>query len=776
MFASVIINVPNSNVDQKYTYLVPNNAENIIKVGSRVKVPFGNADRTIMGYVLELLEEVNVSFEMKEILEVLDIEPVLSNIQIELANYIKYDALSPYVRILNMMIPKALRLKTVKYINIINYNELDAELALVFQGKQTIEYNSKYYEYNYKILKEKELGNIEISYDVKSLTTDKVVDKYYLNMDLYLTNNVKLSEYVADVLRLMIDEEPLTINEIVDRYELSHYMVRSLIKKGLFKKTSEKVSRTKERNVPVFTKYKPNDYENYESLYEKLVENKEYPHLWIPKDNKETEIVLLKTIKNNIVDSKNTLIICSDILSTYKYSSLIRKETGTDVLCINSTLNDGELLDSYSEIKENKYNVYVTTSVGSLLPYQNIGTIIMLNSESDNYFNDQSPRFDLKKVMIKYSKLISANLIMHSLSPTVKEYCRGLDRKDGYYIMIDNRDKKEVKNVEVIDLKEELLKGNNSYVTERLIKLLRITKAKKKQSVLVINNKNYSTSVICRSCGHVHKCPRCDLSLKYNKKNEQLICPACSYRTAYDKTCPNCKTNNLRLNGIGIEKLVEELSERLEAFSIISIDNPTFSEFQDKLYQIENKEVDIIISTDTYIKSIYNKNIGLVGIINIDSIAMSSNYNAFEKAYNLLVNTQELLEHNEDGLMVIQTYKVESSYLHDYITGDYISYLKKEINNRKILKNEPFYFINRIFVKASYDEMFVEANLIKRLLKELLHEQVFIIGPTYNKTEMAAQLIIKHRFEDISSYYQKIYEQYQFSEIQVIFDKYPKYL
>lgn len=776
MIASVIINVPNSSVDQQYDYIVPKNAENIISVGTRVKVPFGNGDRTIMGYVLGLKEDTLFNGGMKEILEVLDIEPLLTNTQIELANYIQYDALSPYVRILNMMVPKALRLKTVKYLNIVNYNELDAELALVFEGKQTIEYTNKYYQYNNKILKEREKGNIEITYDAFSVTKEKTVDKYYINMDLYLTNTVKLSEYVSDTLRLMVDEDAMSINEIVDRYELSNYMVRSLIKKGIFKKVVEKVSRTKERNIPVSSKYRPKDYEQIETLYNKLNEEKDYPHLWIPKNNLETELFLLKTIKNNIVDSKNTLVICSDILSTYKYSSLIRKETQTEVLCINSTLSEGEFLDSYNVIKENKYNVYVTTSVGSLLPYQNIGTIIMLNSESDNYFNDQSPRFDLKKVMIKYSKLVGANLIMHSLSPTVKEYCRGLDRKEGYYVMIDNRDKKEVSNVEVIDLKEELLKGYSSFVTERLIKLIRINKAKNKQSVLVVNNKNYASSVICRSCGHVHKCPRCNLALKYNKKNEQLICPACSYRIKYDETCPNCKTNNLRLNGIGIEKLVEELNERLESFKVLTIDNPTFGEFQEKNYQIENNEVDIIISTDTYIRSIYNKNIGLVGIINIDAIAMSSNYNAFEKAYNLLVNTQELLEHNKDGLMVIQTYQVESSYLQNFITGDYISYLKQEINNRKILKNEPFYFINRILVKAKYDEMFVEADLIKRLLKELLNEQVFITGPTYNKTEMAAQLIVKHRFEDISKYYRKIYEQYQFSEIQVIFDKYPKYL
>lgn len=776
MIASVIVNVSNSNVDQQFDYIVPSVMQDIIKVGSRVKLPFGNSDRTIMGYVIDIKDVTDYSGNLKEILEVLDYEPLITEKQFELAKYIQYDSLSPFVRILNMMIPKALRLKTVKYINVINFNELDAELALVFNGKQHIEYNRSLYQYESKIKKEREKGNITITYDAVSTTKEKIVDKYHVNMDVYFTKGLKTSEYVKDVIRRLVDEVPLTINEISDIYEISNYMVHSLIKKGVLEKVSEKVSRVSEKHISTSSKYRSVDFDQINDVYTKLTCDDKLPRLWIPKNNTETELVLIKTVIDNISKGKNTLIITPDILSSYKYASFIRKEAKCSALCINSSLSDGEYLDCYNEIRENKYDVYVSTSVGSLLPYNNIGTIILMNSENDNYFNDQSPRYDLKKVMIERGKLENTTVIMHSLCPTIKEYCRGLARTEGYYIMIDNRYKKEIDNVEVIDLKEELLNGNTSYISERLIKLIRINKAKGLQSVLVVNNVNYASSLICRKCGHVHKCPRCDIALKYNKKNNQLVCPACSYRVPYVETCPKCNTNSIRMNGIGIEKLEEELKERLDSFSIISIDNPSYKEFQEKLVDIENKEVDIIISTDTYAKSLYNRYVGLVAIVNIDSIAMSSNYNAFERAYNLMVNTYELLQYNPEGNFVVQTYNTDNPVIKDFVIGDYVGYIKKEINNRKILKNEPFYFINRILVKAKYEEMFVEADLIKRLLKELLHEQVFITGPSYNKTEMAAQLIIKHRFEDISRYYRKIYEQYQFSDIQVIFDKYPKYL
>lgn len=776
MIANVIINVSSSNVDQKYDYLVPKDLEPIILVGTRVKVPFGKGDRTIMGYVLGLSENTVYSQNMKEIIEVLDGEPILTDNQIKLASYIAFDTLSPLIRVLNLMIPKALQLKTKKYLSVDNYQALDADLALKFGGKQIIEYTNNLNIYNNKIRNEIKKGNLHLVYDALDNNNIKQVTKYYVNPDCLTDRTLRLNEHVRDVLHQMLNEKPLEINQIADRYELSIYRINNLIKHNCFFKTLEKVSRVKNRNIQVaYHKYQEIDYQEIDKDFSKIKSSNNQPILWIPKDNKETEMMIFKIINENLNNHKNTLIICPDILLTYKYSSLIRKETNLDVACINSNIGNGEIFDYYQEIKENQYPIMVTSPVGSLFPYENLGTIIMMNTENDNYFNDQSPRYDLKKVMIKKAQLEKINLVMHSFSPTVVEYCRGLQTN---YLMIDNRESKNTcQNIEIIDLKEELIKGNTSYISDNLLKQIRVCKARNKQSVLIINNRNYSSSVICRTCGYVFRCPKCELTLKYSKKKEQLVCPACSYRIPYQKVCPSCSSSNLLLSGVGIEQIEEELKERLPNFHLTLIDNPDFTSFQEKLIEIEDQATDIIITTDTFARSIYNQNIGLVGVINIDSIAMSNNYNANERAYNLLVNTSALLENDRDGRMIIQTYHTENYILNDFITGDYKEYLKKEISNRKLLKNEPFYFINRILIKGGYQDIFTEADLIKKILKELLKEQIYIIGPSYNYSEMAAQLIIKHRLENISEYYQKIYSQYQNSNtIKVIFDKYPKYL
>ena len=415
MVASVIVTVSNSNVDQTFDYSVPTSMQNIIKIGSRVTVPFGQADRTIMGYVIDLKEETNYVGNMKSINELLDIEPLISKEQFELAKWIQYDSLSPMVRILNMMIPKALRLKTVKYLNIKNYSLLDADLAMALGGKSFVEYTKNLYQYEYKIQKEREKGNIEITYDALTTTKEKVINKYIIDMDAYFLGGYKVSDYVKDVLRSLVDDVPMTINEISDTYEISTYMVNSLIKKGLLKKVSEKVSRVSEKKIATSSKYRSSDFDKISETYQKLSTDESLPRLWIPKNIEETELFLLKVVNENSSKNKRTLVITADILSSYKYASLIRKETKKSVLCINSSLSDGEYLDAYYDIKDNKHDVYVSTSVGALLPYQNIETIILMNSENDNYFNDQSPRFDLKKVMIERGNIEGAKGMMYFL-------------------------------------------------------------------------------------------------------------------------------------------------------------------------------------------------------------------------------------------------------------------------------------------------------------------------------------------------------------------------
>ena len=774
MFASIVINVSSSNVDQMYEYAVLDNIAPFIKVGARVNVEFGQGNRLVMGYVLDLYEEKRFEGPTKYIIELLDIEPVITPLQLELAKYLKDDTICPLIRILNLMLPEALQLKTFKYLVVKDSSKLDATLIDVFNGNTYIEVNSKLDKYAYKIQKEITNGNIEIAYESKQVTNYKYVNKYAVNLD----NFYKFSSEIKNPLKLEFlnrykDSEYLTIYEILANYDISYYMVKDLYKKGFLEIKKERTLRIKNRNISYINELEEISSETVSKTIEKLTTINSIPYLYMPSSINELNEVLVNVCKNVIENNKNVVIVCADILSSVKYASIIRKLLNVNVACINSNLSRGELLDLYTEIKNDIYEVIVTTPKGVFYPFQNVGMYFMLDEESDNYYNDQSPRYDLHKALYFLSYNTKANFIMSSMSPSVSNYCYGLK---GLYKIVDNTNLFVNSNVEVVNMMDELKKGNNTYLSNRLKNALIKTNNNKQQSLLIINNKSYSNYCLCPQCGNVPKCPYCEISLNYNEKNNILICPACSYRMPFTNSCTSCGNTKLRFGGIGIESMTELINKELPHLNVLAIDtNNNFELFSEQMAKVEDKVVDVIITTETYSKSIVDKYVGLVGIVNFDSTLKTPSYDAESRAFNLLVYASEKISAN-NGLLLVQTTNTKAPSLTNFITGDYKAFLRTEIENRKLMHNEPFYHINRIIIKAEYSEMFKVATNIKNVLKELAGSKVFVIGPTYSKQYSGTVLIVKHNYSGINDLYKKIYELYQNTQTVIIFDKYPRKL
>lgn len=771
MIAKVVVNVSSSNVDTYYDYLVPSTMEDVIKCGTRVKVAFGNMNRPLMGYVIDLCEKSNHSGKLKPIIDLIDFEPIITKTQLELAKYIKKDTISPLIRVLNLMVPDILLLKTTKYLKVNDYKAIDAELAMFFKTKSIVPYSPKLLPYTSKIKKAIDNNLIELFYEASTIAPTKQVIKYSLDIENYLSSISFFKKDIQDIIYKLNGREPLTVLELSDKFDLSIYMINKMIKLNVLKGKKENVSRIKIKEIPITNRYiKANP--KYDELVDKLTSQKEMPSLWIPSNVLESEMVIERILRKNVNNNKNTLIICPDILSSYKVSSFIRKKLQISVATLNSSISKGEYYDYTEEIKKDNYRIVVSTTKGAFINYPNLDTVILLDSESDNYYNDQSPRYNMKNIMTKYQSLLKFNLIFQSYSPLLEDYIYGIK---GFYQVIDNRTQDENLNFQTINLKNELLKGNNSILSLSLLKQLKLNKENRKQSLLITNRKYFSNFIMCRSCGEIVKCIKCDTPLQYSKNKNQLMCPYCGLWSPIVNSCTKCGSETFRMDGSGMEKIVDDLNELLPELKVITIDQANYQDFNEKMLKIEENEVDVIIATDVFSRSIIDKNLGLIAIVDFDEIAGTASYLANERAFNLLVHAKQKLVNNECK-MLIQTYNPENPVLVDFITGQTKKFLKEELSNRKNLKNPPFFYINRLFVKGKYEEIFKEANRIKKLLQQLLGFKAFIIGPTYNKTHQAVQIIIKHQLKNIEDIYNKIYEEFQTSSVLIVFDKYPRYI
>ncbi len=773
MFVQIVINVSSSNVDQEYTYILPEELEKNAKVGARVVVSFGPSNRLVMGYIIKICSNTNYNVELlKEIDEILDYEPLISEEQIELAKKIKDDTICPLVRILNMMIPKALVLKTYKYLTLVNYSNIDESLVGIFSNSDTVKYTKSLWNLDAKIAREVKKGNIIVSYEAKPKANIKEISKYSINPTFYTKNmdniiNIRQKNF----LKAIVDEVAMTSIELIDKYEVNEGIIQNLYKKGYLKKIKVPETRIIVRDVPIQRKIRITKNQNITKVLEDLREF-EKPILYIPEDEVEQLEAIYQIINMNNKEHKNVVIITPEILSSYRISHLIRVRTGLSVLTINSNLSDGELFDDFYEIINDKYQVIVSTSSGALLPYKNVGTFILLNSESDNYYNDQSPRYNLKKVMIDYSNLINAKIIMMTFVPSIIDYSYGLKN---YYKIIENSKLKDIK-CEVIDLKTELKIGNNTPISRSLYNAILDDFNNRKFSMLIVNNKSYSSYVMCRNCGNTLTCSRCKTSLQYNKKINMLVCPSCSNRIPYSDECNVCHSSNWKMGGVGVEQVEEIIRGYFPNLKIKTLCSSTYEEYYETMFLLENNDINIVITTSVLANNIDSENLGTIGIICLDSISRGTTTDANERAYSMLVQSRNRIYHLDSSRLIIQTYNPDDQFLKDFLTSNYHGYLKNELSIRKILKTEPFYYINRIIVKGKYELVFKEANNIKSILLEMTGKKVFIIGPTYNYSYQGVQIIIKHRLNDISKYYKKIYENYQTTTMTIIFDCYPKHI
>ena len=227
--------------------------------------------------------------------------------------------------------------------------------------------------------------------------------------------------------------------------------------------------------------------------------------------------------------------------------------------------------------------------------------------------------------------------------------------------------------------------------------------------------------------------------------------------------------------GLGAEKLKEYLMNEIEGSKVIIIDEPKYSKFKEQVRMINDLEANIIISTDTYSRGLTNTNIGLVGIMSLDLMLKSPGYKAHQKSYSMLHHAAAIIDRGCDECkMIIQTYQKDHFVLKTFVTNDYLSFFKKELELRNFLQAPPFFRVNRIIIKGKYEEIFKASYDISRYLKNIYKNEIVILGPSYNYTEGGAQLIIKHPYLDIEKTYAELYEKYQETNLNVIIDCFPR--
>ena len=726
MYAEVIIDIKNKQVNRSFDYIIPSYLEGIIAIGSRVYVPFGKQKR--MGYVLNIKDTTDVVRELKEISDLIDYKPILNEEFMEMAKYISIHDFSFYSTSLDAMIPQALRMKYEKIVKWVT-GSLDDSLKKHFKLKKEVSLSRIPKDLEPILFKEIKLGNLVIDTRIKRVRKDKYITYIHNN----LLNQRPSSKKGIDLLNYLEEaNQDLELSYIVNECGYSKSVIDTLEKNGfisLYKleaEVEEDVKNYKDKDVSL------NDMQKniYASL--KLNENKVYLLHGVTGSGK-TELYM-RWIKDAISLGKKALMLVPEISLTPQITAQFYARFKESIAVLHSRLTISEKYDEWKRILNGDVKIVVGARSAIFAPIKDLGIVIVDEFHEASYKQSNNPKYNAIDLAKMRAKTYNCPLVLGSATPNAEDYYKALE---GEYILLSlplRANLKPLPKVSIVDLREELKNGNRTPISNELKNALIECYQNKEQSILFLNRRGYSSFVQCRSCGEVIKCPHCDVSLTYHGKTNTLKCHYCGYQMLNVSKCNKCGSDKIRYVGSGTEKLEEAVRKILPEARVLRLDTDCItkmSDYEESYHKFKNHEADILVGTQMVTKGLDFENVTLVGVANADIALHYPTFDANQVAFNLLEQVAGRAGRaKRDGKVIIQTYDPANYVIQAAKNHDYEGFYKKEILFRKAALMPPFSESIEIeVIGKNIAKVKAEAFHIANALREVSKSSI-ILGPT----------------------------------------------
>ncbi len=436
----------------------------------------------------------------------------------------------------------------------------------------------------------------------------------------------------------------------------------------------------------------------------------------------KTEIYthLSKHCINNL--SKQVLILVPEISLTPQIIEYFEKSLGISATIINSKISEGERQLAWENIWNNESKLIIGSRSAIFAPFQNLGMIIIDEEHENSYKQDKSPRYNIHQITNKLQEQDpTLKVILGSATPSIET---SEELKDSTIILKERFSQTILPKVEIIDLRDEFKKHNNSIFSERLHEEITNTLAKKEQVILFLNRRGSASSIVCRDCGYTAKCTKCETSLTYHSKTLQkptLICHHCGEISKPISTCPTCKGANIRFLGIGTQKIEEEVHKTFPQARVLRADKDTTSTkhgFKEIYKKFRNQEADILIGTQMIAKGLHLPNVNLVGVILADIGLNIPDFRSEERNFQLMTQVSGRAGRaSNEGKVIIQTYNPAHFSLICTQEHNYEKFFNYERTQRKILNNPPFSRLGKLVIE---NKSLSECQKITEKLENLL--------------------------------------------------------
>lgn len=678
IYAGVIVDISHEKLDKIFQYSVPEDIASVISIGNKVNIPFGAGHRT--GYVVNLSNTPEIDPDKIRPLDgIVKSSTTIDERMIKLAYWMKTNYGSTINQALKTVIPVKEKVKQVN----------NRTVRLLISPREALSLSE---EYRTSKRKQSEI--------LKFLSDNPVCD--YRKVTQQMGQVRQSLTALSDAGLIEIDTQRVFRNELEAAEDFRN--VTSL---------------NQEQRVVCDGIIK--DYDN----------NDMTPCLIKGVTGSGKTEVYMEIIQHVLSKGREVIVLIPEISLTYQTIMRFYAKFGNVVSVINSRLSKGEKYDRFELAAQGRIKIMVGPRSALFTPFNNLGAVIIDEEHESAYQSETIPRYHARETAIELARMTGAKVIMGSATPSLETFNRC---RSGIYKLyrLDNRaGNATIPDVDVVDLRDEMKKGNRTMFSTKLKSLMQEKLDAGEQIMLFLNRRGYQGFINCRECGNVIQCPHCDVSLTLHGRN-RLVCHYCGYETVFNHICPKCGSKYIGAFKAGTEKVEEETRKIFPHASVLRMDLDTTSGkegHRNILEKFASHEADILIGTQMIVKGHDFADVTLVGILLADMSLHCSDYRAAEITFDLLTQAAGRAGRGDrKGNVVIQTYDPEHYSIVHAARQDYDAFYDEEMGYRELMGYPPSNHMMAVRISCA------DADLATKLSDELykltsVDDKVNIIGP-----------------------------------------------
>lgn len=745
-------------IPKPYTYQVPRDLIDDVAFGVRVEVQFGR-NKIYSAVVIDVHQTPPDKYEAKSIISVIDKEAIITNTQLKFWQWLASYYCCTLGEVMNAALPSGLRLNSETTLvlhplfdgnaDILSDREYLIYEALTLQSEITIEDAHKILNIKtirpiiYALIEKRVImirEELKTKYKPKMVTAVRLQEPYLSDerqlaeaFDKVEKKSSRQLEALMAFLQLSKNQEFVLAQEIYDKADTDLTVLKALEKKGILEVFKKEISR-----IGV--------YDEDTNSTPPLSEQQAKAITEIKSNFQDKSVVLLHGVTGSgktrvyvelmqevITSGRQVLYLLPEIALTTQIISRLQKVFGDDIVVYHSKCSDAERVELWRKALEGK-PIFMAARSGLFLPFSNLGLIIV-DEEHDASFKqyEPAPRYNARDASIVLAQIHNAKVLLGTATPAIETYYNAKTEKYGLVRMPERFGGLQLPQIIFANTLKDAKSRIKADFTNELIEALKEAFQNKEQSIVFQNRRGYAPYIQCETCAWSAMCDNCDVHLTYHKGANSLRCHYCGHHAAVPKACPACGSSKLNIKGLGTEKVEDELKIFLPDADIGRMDTDTVrtkNAHAQIINDFEEKRLDVLVGTQMVTKGLDFDNVGLVGVVNADSLLFFPDFRAGERAFQLLMQVAGRAgRKHKRGRVIIQTSNPKHPVLFEVQNGDYYAFFRREIQERKDFQYPPFFRLIHVTLRHKKPEVVNDAaRIYAGMLKKHLGKRV--LGPT----------------------------------------------